>query len=339
MDHSSVDRGLKFQPAVDYNPPAWNGNDLVITPKHHLQPNTPYVVTIPKSAARAVSGDVASSDITITFGTSPAPTPIPAKPTGPASLAGQVAGAVADGSLLGFGGDGSLLATQGLVPPPGSAGGATTPGAPGGSSTGPAPVPALVDYLGDGPVRLGDPVSAVAPSEAGYQLATITPGADGTHAVVAVSDADGSRRSVLNSAADPGSPLAWGGDPAHPVLLFVSNGLLTSVDLEHHVRTIPGIHLGTGETVLRIAPGGRYVFVGPAAAPAAATPAPRARARPRASPLCCPAASTSAARAARSPPRRAPTAAPTRRPTAPRTPGGSSTPTPTPAHRHSSSPG
>lgn len=280
MDHSSVDRGLKFQPALDYYPPTWTGNELTILPKNHLQPNTPYVITIPKGAARSVSGGVPSQDITITFGTSPVAPPAPAKPAGPASLAGQVAGAVAGGSLLDFGGDGSLLATQGLVPPPDQSGGATTPGAPGGSSTAPAPAPALVDFLAEGPVRLGDPVSAVAPSQAGYQLATISPSADGTRWVVAVSDADGSHHSVLSSAADPGSPLAWGGAPAHPVLLFVSSGQLTTVDLEGHVRSVPGVHLGTGETVLRIAPGGRYVFVGAAPAPAATTPAPPSQGAP-----------------------------------------------------------
>ena len=265
MDRSAVERGLNIQPAIAYTP-TWQDNELVITPRHNLQPNTPYVVTIPRNAARDVRGDVASKDITITFGTSPvAPSDPTGRPQGPVALTGHGAGAVGDGSILGFAGDGSLLAGAGLLPPAGG----TPPGA--GGQAAPAPAPALVRYASDGGTRIGDPVTQIALSPAGHSLATL-----GAPGVVAVSDMDGSHRSVLSSAADPGSPLAWGGDATHPVVFFLSGGLLTSVDLEHHQRTVSALHLDPGQTVLRIAPGGRYVVVGPAPAARPVTPAPQA---------------------------------------------------------------
>jgi hypothetical protein len=248
MDRGSVERGLKIQPAIAYYPPTWQGNELVIKPKHSLQPNSPYVVTIPRSAARDVKGDVASRDVVITFGTRPvAPAPT-GTPLGPLALVAHEAGPVAEGSLLGFGGDGSLLATAGLV-------------AAGGSPA--APAPALVRYGGDGPVRIGDAATAVALSPAGHSLATLTPSGDG-HGVVAVSDIDGTHRSVLSSVADARSPLGWSGD-ATPAVLFVSGGQLTSVDLEHHQHTIAGVNLDPSQP-MRLAPWGRYLFVGPPAA-------------------------------------------------------------------------
>jgi hypothetical protein len=254
MDRSSVERGLKIQPAIAYYPPTWHGTELVITPKHSLQPNSPYVVTIPRSAARDLKGDVATRDVVITFGTSPVVPAPTGRPLGPVALAAHEAGAVADGSLLGFSGDGSLLATAGLVAAPASAGG---------SPATPAPAPALVRYGGDGPVRLGDAVTAVALSPAGHSLATLTPSGDGMHAVVAVSDTDGTHRSVLSSVADAGSPLGWVGDAT--AVLFVSGGQLTSVDLEHHQGTVAGVRLDPSQPV-RLAPWGRYLFVGPPAA-------------------------------------------------------------------------
>ncbi|HEY0409114.1 MAG TPA: Ig-like domain-containing protein, partial [Candidatus Dormibacteraeota bacterium] len=259
MDRSSVERGLKIQPAIAYYPPTWHGNELIITPRHSLQANSPYVVTIPRNAARDVKGDVATRDVVITFGTSPVAPVATGKPLGPVALTAREAGVLADGSLLGFSGDGSLLATSGLVAAPASAGG---------SPATPAPAPALVRYGGDGPVRLGDAVTAVALSPSGHSLATLAPSGDGVHGVVAVSDTDGTHRSVLSTMADARSPLGWVGDAT--AVLFVSGGQLTSVDLEHHQGTVAGVRLDPNQPV-RLAPWGRYLFVGP---PAATTSAP-----------------------------------------------------------------
>jgi hypothetical protein len=273
MDRRSVERGLKFQPAVDYYPPTWHENELIITPKHNLQANSGYVVTIPKSAARDVKGDVATKDITITFGTSPvAPSNPAAPPAGPVPLVGHDAGGVADDSQLGFTLDGSLLGTAGLVPAPAASAGDTTPGA-GGPATTPALVQALVRYGSEGAVRLGDPVTAVALSPAGHQLATLSPSGDGQHAVVAVSDINGSHRSILSSAADAGSPLVWGGDETRPVVLFRSGGQLTSVDLERNAHAVSALRLASGQAV-QLAPGGRYAFAGPAPATTPGNSAP-----------------------------------------------------------------
>ncbi|HEX6492881.1 MAG TPA: Ig-like domain-containing protein [Candidatus Dormibacteraeota bacterium] len=265
MDERAVERGLTIEPAIAYTP-TWQDNDLVITPTHDLQPNTPYVVTIPKSAARDVRGDVANKDITITFGTSPVAPSDPGRPQGPVTLNGHEAGAVGGGSILGFAGDGSLLAGAGLLPP---ASGITS-----GDAATPSPVPGLVRYGSAGGTRIGDPVTQIALSPAGHELATLGGG------VVAVSDIDGSHRSVLSTGADAGSPLAWGGDTTTPVVLFMSGGQLTSVDLEHHQRSVSTPHLGPGQTVLAIAPGGRYLFVGSAPVPKPVTSAPQSPGAP-----------------------------------------------------------
>jgi Bacterial Ig-like domain len=269
MDHASVERGITIQPAVAYYPPTWRGNELIITPEHHLQSNSPYVVTIPRNAARDVRGDVPSKDIHVTFGTRPLTPVNPGiRPTAPAALVVHEAGQVVGAARLGFAGDGSLIATSGLLPataPP--AGASSTPG-DGGAVVTPVPAAALVRFGPGGPVRLGDPVDAAALSPAGHSLATVT--SSGGHAVVAVSDTDGSHRSVLSTAADPGSPVGWGGDVTHPVVLFLSGGQVTAVDLERHTHTVGTLHLDPGQTV-SFAPGGRSAFV--SAAPAGSLPA------------------------------------------------------------------
>jgi Bacterial Ig-like domain len=290
MDHASVQRGLTIQPATRVTA-TWQGNQLTLIPTHHLQANSPYVITIPRSAARDVRGDIAGSDITITFGTRPV---VPASPsartTAPVPLAVHEVGTVGDGTRLAFTGDGALIATDGLITQPaissaspgssasgisGAVGSLTSPilpGQPAASAAPSAPASAaLVRYGPDGPVRLGDPVAAVALSPAGHSLATVTPSGD--HAVVAVSDTDGSHRSMLSTAADAGSPVGWGGDATHPVVLFLSHGQVTAVDLEGHAQSAGGLHLDPGQTV-SFAPGGRYAFVGVAPPADGATTAP-----------------------------------------------------------------
>ena len=49
MNKTAVENGVRIQPATEVSY-SWTGNNLVITPVHHLTGNTPYTVTIAQSA-------------------------------------------------------------------------------------------------------------------------------------------------------------------------------------------------------------------------------------------------------------------------------------------------
>ena len=84
MNEDAVEAGVHIQPAIKVSF-SWKNNDLVISPAYHLSANTPYTVTIAKTAIRASSGALAVAPINITFGTAPTPTPGPTV-TAPPSL-------------------------------------------------------------------------------------------------------------------------------------------------------------------------------------------------------------------------------------------------------------
>ena len=262
MDHSAVEAGLRIHPATAYHT-TWRGNDLVITPDHHLAANTPYSVSIARTAARSTSGRVATADIRITFGTRPTPQPAASSPAGPLALTPQPLLHVDPGATAAFGPNGSLLVTSATQVPP-AAVPAPTPSLSLPSLLTPAATPpvaasALVRVAADGSAAgLGAPVARLAVGPAGA-LAAITAG---DHPSLVVADATGARRAVL-SPADAGSPVAWGGDDARPLVLFVQGGRLQAVDLQGHGRS-PGAGVDAGRPVLAIAPGGTWVLLGPA---------------------------------------------------------------------------
>jgi len=76
MNEAVVVAGLHIRPATEVTT-SWQGNNLVITPTHHLAGNTPYTVTIDHRATKASTGQLAASDIRISFGTAPTPPPAP----------------------------------------------------------------------------------------------------------------------------------------------------------------------------------------------------------------------------------------------------------------------
>jgi len=311
VDHAAVERNLQIHPATAVQT-SWHGTTLVITPLHHLVANTPYTVTIPRTAVRDSSGRVAAADVRITFGTAPTPSAGPSSsPAQPAQLQPQPLGPVSDGSALVVGPNGVVVSTSGLLPAPtpspqatagagsplGSTGsvlpGATahpgrglglqspTPAPTAQSSPSPSaspapPATALLQLDGDGaPRQLGPAAGAAAFSPSGRSLAYLV--ADGDHADLLVALADGSHPVTLARSVDAGSPLAWAGEDS---LVYLSGGQVTRADLEGRTRTVSGgLRVAPGQPVL-LAPGGRDAFVGPVPGSGGASPSPSPSASP-----------------------------------------------------------
>jgi hypothetical protein len=286
VDHTAVERNLQIHPATAVQT-RWDGTVLVITPLHHLAANTPYTVTIPRTAVVGSGGHVASSDIRITFGTAATPNP---GQTGPAPqppvLQPQPLGLVGSGSQVIVAPDGSVVADAALIPPatPGASPSAatgtsldnsglpgllgrqrptpTSPSAARTSAASPTPAEASVRLArlnaGASPTELGPAALSARFSPSGRSLAYLV--ADGQGADLVVSQADGSRADTLVRGADAGSPLAWAGEDS---LLYLSGGQVWSVDLQGRSRSVGGgLHIAAGQDVA-LAPGGHVAYVGP----------------------------------------------------------------------------
>ena len=300
VDHSAVESNLHIHPATTVQT-RWDGNTLVITPVHHLAANTPYSVTIPRTAVRDAQGHTAGSDVHIAFGTASTPTPsATTAPAQPPVVEITAQGPVDGSAQVLFGPDGSVVATAGLREPAGgpspapSASAAASPAptsllnltpTPRPGHNGPSPTPlasasaapaapaALLSFDSGQPAVLGPAALTARFSPNGRWLAYLAP--HGDHAWLTLASADGSHGVVLTKSADPSSPLAWTGSEG---LVYLSGGHVMAVDLEGRVRTVSGsIHVATGQDVL-IAPGGAVLYVGPlpgsAPTPAAASPTP-----------------------------------------------------------------
>lgn len=284
MDHLAVVRGLRIEPATAYTT-RWDGNTLVITPAHHLAANVPYVVVVPRQAARTADGHVAAKDVHITFGTQPTPTPSPSSPPLP-TLVPRPLGPVSPNTGLIVASDGGVIATEGTPPPatPAPSPTATTV-SPSTSTTGSAssaaplpsptaPAPALVRFAADGRVLdLGEGATAAALSGDGRYLASIVP--DGGAADVRVVGVDGTQVATLTRSADLGSPVAWSQSGNQPAVVFVGGGQFRSVDLGGRVRRLGALQVvAPGEAVV-LAPDGRHAYLGPSPlAPVTPEPAP-----------------------------------------------------------------
>lgn len=278
MDHGSVESGLHIQPATAVTK-QWDGNTLVLTPVNKLSGNTPYSVTIAKGAARATNGTVAASDIHITFGTHPAPTPVPSpSPAGPPALVLHPVGAADRGAQLVLAADGSLLVTSA---PPAASQATPTP-----STQVTSAGSGLVRVAPDGSTsRIGDAVTGAALSPGDRSLALLGPVSGGRYPVE-VANADGSHLTQLTTTDLAATPLAWGGDDLHPVILFVGDGQLRLVDLQGRVRTVAGHHSVAAGMPVAFSADGRYAYVGPLAPAAVASPNPS----PTPTPVSTPAA-------------------------------------------------
>lgn len=279
MNQATVVAGLHIRPATEVTT-AWQGNNLVITPKHHLTGNTPYTVTIDRAAAVAANGQRAAADIRISFGTAPVP---PAAPSVP-SLVPATLGPVTDAGVLVPLPDGSVVATSspaatsatsssapaspsatptaGSAPPtlPASATGLPTPSPTSAPNPAAASAAELVALSPHGDVTdLGPGVSSAALSPNGLELVAAVPTASGAQVVLV--PVNGHGRTVLTTLSASVLAVGWrSGD----TVLVAETDRVVSVDLQGHVRNLASLPAGAAR--VWIAPGGGFVFAGGSAA-------------------------------------------------------------------------
>lgn len=268
MNHQAVVAGLHIRPATEVTT-AWQGNNLLITPTHHLTGNTPYTVTIDRTAAQATSGAVAAKDIHITFGTAPTPPPAPTVTT----LSPTALGPVDPGAQLIAGPSGSVIATSSTAAqttptaPPSATPTATlatptaTPAATTPTPTAAPPVSASRSVLfgSGGTTQLGPAASSTALSGNGLRLISAVTSASGNQ-IVLTTVRDG-RSTVLTTIGVP--VLATGWLNPDTALVAESDRILT-VDLQGHVNNLVALPAGT--TTVVFAPSGGHAFAGGAGA-------------------------------------------------------------------------
>jgi hypothetical protein len=295
VDHGAVEHNLQIHPATAVQT-RWEGTTLVITPVHRLASNTPYTVTIPRTAVRGDNGVVAQSDIHIAFGTRATPMPGPTQaPVQPPVLQVVELGAVSGDSDVLLAPDGGVVATAALVGPaasPSASAGATLPSLPvvspgalvspraGGTPAASATAAAaahLARLAASGPTVLGPAADTAAFSPGGASLAYLV--AQGTAADLYVAKADGSQPARLVRGVDEASPLAWSGEDT---LVYVSGGDVRTVDLQGRTRPVGGgVHIQPSQDVA-LAPGGQVLYVGPQPGTPAASPSASGSASPSA---------------------------------------------------------
>lgn len=276
MNHAAVESGLRIEPATQVTT-AWQGNQLVITPVHHLAGNTPYTVTIPPTALVATSGARATAPVQISFGTAPTPPPTPGSTLPPQMTQVALGSAQGSGPLV-FAPDGGVVtnavaaAGATATPSPSAAPSATaspsaspsssavtqtsqptsTPNASGGSRL--VELPAQPGT----PLALGPAASAAAFSPDGTQLASAIPTGAGSN--IAVSRADGTHESALTHSAAPVVAVAWTSGGA---VVYATAQSVKSVDLSGSVTTIIATAPGA---VAGLSPDGAFAYVSPSAA-------------------------------------------------------------------------
>jgi Bacterial Ig-like domain len=269
MDEAAVEKGVHIQPAVKVSF-SWQNNNLVITPAYHLSANTPYTVTISKTAIRAASGASAAAPINITFGTAPTPTP---GPVAPPSLTPVILGANGTGGSLLYAPDGAVVSTVGL--PPQSATGSPTPtgtpaaaspsasptATPEGATAGAPDVPgALVRYPSTGtPTQIGPAPSAAAFSPNGRYLALAVDDGNGGSQIL-TSQSDGGHAVRLIDSQTPVTALTWSSNDR---IIYTDGTSIASVDLTKARAPLYTLPAGSG-TITALAPGGAYAYVAPA---------------------------------------------------------------------------
>lgn len=273
MNEPAVVAGLHIRPATEVST-TWHGNNLLITPTHHLAGNTPYTVTIDQSAAKAASGQLAPAAITISFGTAPTP---PTPPT-VAALSPTELGPVDPAAQLLAGPGETLIATSAVaaagaanqLAPSATPSPSTSPGAaqtvtltPPASIT-PQSSPIGTAISGSSVVRfspgvaavaLGPAASSAAVSPNGRQLLTAVPTTDGVQ--IRLASIDGTSHTVLTTIG--AAVLAAGWRDADTALVAEPDRVV-AVDLQGHVSKL--VTLPSGTTSAVFAPGGATVFAG-----------------------------------------------------------------------------
>jgi len=272
MNHTAVEAGLHIEPATQVTT-SWRGNELVITPLHHLAGNTPYTVTIAKPALVASSGATAAKQLQISFGTAPTPPPAPVTSPLPTLQLNDLGPVLGDSSLL-FAPDGSVVSTAGYPPATTSTPGPGATAAPSGSptssptgtaappSTSPSPAgatssPALLHYASSAVTYLGPAATTAAFAPGGGSLAAVVSDANGGSKIVA-SQPDGTKPHVLLDSAAPIVALTWAtGDR----IVYATSSTIASVDLSgsRSLITTPS------GNVTELAPGGGFAYLAPSA--------------------------------------------------------------------------
>jgi hypothetical protein len=266
MNHAAVVAGLHIRPATEVTT-AWQGNNLLITPTHHLAGNTPYTVVIDHNSTQASTGQLAASDIRISFGTAPTPPPAPAI----AKLAPQGLASASEGAQLISAGDGSVIATSStavITPPIGSPSTAatsttstttatSTATSPSASAT---PTPTLPGEMvsmatGGRVTDLGPAASSAALAASGLRLVAAVPTSAGT--TIELVPVDGSARSVLTSLATPVLATGWLSDST---ALVAETDRIVTVDLQGHVGTLTSLPPATTRVVFSAS--GGHAFAG-----------------------------------------------------------------------------
>lgn len=274
MDHSAVEAGLHIQPATQVTT-AWQGNELVITPVHHLAGNTPYTVTIPQTSLVASSGARATAPLQISFGTAPTPPSNPGSPPPPQMSPVPLGSAQSSGVLL-FAPDGGVVTnapaagTAAPTPSP-----AATPSASPSPSASPLTSPAatptpqatatpaasggarLVELPAKSgtPLVLGPAASAAAFSPDGSLLATAASSGGGS--AITVSRADGTDASTVTHSSAPVVALAW---TSRSAVEYATAQAVKSVDLNGDVATVTGNAPGS---VAALSPDGAFAYLSP----------------------------------------------------------------------------
>ena len=276
MNHAAVESGLRIEPATQVTT-AWQGNQLVITPVHHLAGNTPYTVTIPPTALVATSGARATAPVQISFGTAPTPPATPGSTLPPQMT--QVALGSAQGSgLLMFAPDGGVVtnatsAAESTATPSPSAPPSATP-SPTASPSAPAATPTpqatptpsasggsrLVELPAQPgtPLPLGPAATAAAFSPDGTLLASAIPAGGGSD--ITVSRADGTESSTLTHSATSVVALAWTSGSA---VEYATAQSVKSVDPTGRVTTIIASAPGT---IAGLSPDGASAYLNPSGA-------------------------------------------------------------------------
>jgi hypothetical protein len=254
MNEAAVVAGLHIRPATEVTT-SWQGNNLLITPTHHLAGNTPYTVTIDQGATRASSGQLAASDIRISFGTAPTPPPAPSV----AQLQPQRLAPVSVGSQLISAGDGTVIATSSTAAPTATASPISASASPGSSPSGsgaPALSGEIVSMSGSGGVTdLGPAASSAALAPNGLRLVAAVPSGLGN--TIELVPVDGSKRSVLATLATPVLATGW---LTSDTALVAEPDRIVTVDLLGHVRTL--ITLPPTTTRVVFSATGGLVFAG-----------------------------------------------------------------------------
>ena len=257
MNRAAVVAGLHIHPATQVTT-SWQGNNLLITPTHQLAGNTPYTVTIDRKDAQASNGQLAASDIRISFGTAPTPPPAPAI----AQLVPRPLASVSDGSQLISAGGGTVIATSStavpttpssLKPSPSASSSSKATATPAtaspGSLAGATAVPTLGGELVSMSVRggvtdLGPAASSAALAPNALTLVAAVPTTAGTN--IELVPVDGSKRSKLATLAVPVLATGW---LSSDTALVAEPDRIVTVDLLGHVSTLTTLPLTTTRVI------------------------------------------------------------------------------------------